>query len=39
MDRPALGVGLMSKGSLMGRAFWARLGFKRDPDFSREEEE
>ena len=29
----------MSKGSLMGRAFWSRLGFKKEEDFSRDEEE
>jgi hypothetical protein len=29
----------MSKGSMMGRVLWARLGFKKEADFSREEEE
>lgn len=29
----------MSKGSMLGRPFWARLRFKREADFSREEEE
>jgi len=25
--------------SMLGRAFWAMLGFKREPDYNREEEE
>lgn len=29
----------MSKGSLLGRAMWARMGFKKEADFSRGEEE
>lgn len=27
----------MSKGSLMGRILWKRLGIEREPDFVREE--
>lgn len=29
----------MSKGSLLGRALWARMGFKKEDDFVRGEEE
>ncbi len=29
----------MSKGSMLGRAFWAMLGYKREDDYARGEEE
>lgn len=29
----------MSKGSMLGRAFWAMLGYKREGDYTRGEEE
>ena len=29
----------MSKGSMLGRAFWAMLGYKREEDYRRDEGE